>query len=84
MLTPDWDIELIALSKDGRRLAYVTNEDGYSRLRVRVLETGQDLEAPAYPPGVVQSVSWRPDGEALAFVPGRCLPQSGCAALVAG
>ena len=73
LLTPDWDIELIALSKDGGRLAYVTNQDGYSRLRVRVLETGEELEAPAHPPGVVQSVSWRPDGEALALsLDGAC------------
>jgi dipeptidyl aminopeptidase/acylaminoacyl peptidase len=32
--TPEWDIECAAVSGDGRHLAWVTNEDGYSRLSV--------------------------------------------------
>ena len=73
LICPDWDVEYIALSRDGRRLAFVTNEDGYSRLRIRDLETGEDRDAPPHAPGIVQSVVWRPDGEALAFtLDGNC------------
>ena len=73
LIRSDWDIEEIALSKDGRRLAFVTNEDGYSRLRVRDLESGRDRVVPDHAPGVVQSPVWRPDGGALAFcLGGNC------------
>ncbi len=73
LISPEWDIEEIALSKDGGLLAFVTNEDGYSRLRIRDLRTGENREAPLHLPGVVQSVVWRPDGQALAFtLDGNC------------
>ena len=73
LITPDWDVEQIVLSKDGRQLAFVTNEDGFSRLRVRDLQTGEDRDAPSHAPGVVETVAWRPDGQALAFtLDGNC------------
>ncbi len=73
LIAPDWDVEFISLSKDGSRLAYVTNEDGYARLRIRDLRTGEDRDAPSHAPGIVASVVWRPDGQALAFVvDGNC------------
>lgn len=75
LIRSDWDVEHIALSQDGWSLAFVTNEDGYSRLRVRDLETGADRAVPPHPPGIVQSVAWRPDGGALAFsLDGNCHP----------
>ena len=68
-----WDIEEIALSKDGRWLAYVANQDGYSRLRIRDLAGGTDRAVPDHAPGLVQSLSWRPDAGALAFtIDGSC------------
>ena len=39
---PTQDVEDIAMSQDGRMLAWLVNEDGYDRLRLRDLETGQD------------------------------------------
>lgn len=67
LISPDWDVEDIALSKDGRQLAFVTNEDGYAWLRIRDLRTGEDRHAPSHAPGIVSSMVWRPDGQALAF-----------------
>ncbi len=68
--TPDWDVEGVALSRDGRYLAWVVNEDGYSRLCVRDLETGEPLDLSELPRGVIPSVGgpeFSPDGRLLAF-----------------
>ena len=73
LVTPDWDVELLTLSGGGARLAYVTNEHGYSRLRVRDLASGTDRAVPDHPPGIIETISWRPDGGALAFsLDGSC------------
>jgi dipeptidyl aminopeptidase/acylaminoacyl peptidase len=48
---PDRDIEEVALSEDGRVLAWMVNESGWSRLRLRDLETGEDLPEPRLPEG---------------------------------
>src|SRR5207247_492132 len=42
---PTHDIEDAAASADGRIFAWLANEDGYDRLRVRDLESGRDLPA---------------------------------------
>ena len=48
---PTHDVEDIKSSRDGRILAWLVNEDGYDRLRLRDLETGKDLPAPDLPDG---------------------------------
>ncbi|MFB3103485.1 MAG: hypothetical protein ACE1ZA_01040, partial [Pseudomonadales bacterium] len=40
---PPWDVEGMALSPDGKRIAYVVNERGYSKPRLRDLATGTDI-----------------------------------------
>lgn len=66
-----WDAEELAMSHDGRRLALVTNVDGYSRLELFDVTDGwerrQDLPSPALPGGVVREVTWSRDGLRLAF-----------------
>ena len=66
-----WDAEELALTYDGRRMALVTNVDGYSRLQLFDVTDGwdrrRDLPAPALPPGVVREVTWSHDGQRLAF-----------------
>jgi dipeptidyl aminopeptidase/acylaminoacyl peptidase len=49
--TPEHDVEEIAASDDGRVFAWLVNEDGYDRLRLRDMETGRDLPAPDLPDG---------------------------------
>jgi dipeptidyl aminopeptidase/acylaminoacyl peptidase len=49
--TPDADIEDLAGSRDGRVLAWLVNERGWSRLRLRDLETGALLPEPELPSG---------------------------------
>jgi dipeptidyl aminopeptidase/acylaminoacyl peptidase len=48
---PEADVEEIAASHDGRVLAWLVNEDGWDRLRVRDLESGRDLPDPDIAPG---------------------------------
>jgi dipeptidyl aminopeptidase/acylaminoacyl peptidase len=48
---PTQDVEDLKASHDGRVLAWLVNDDGYDRLRVRDLETGRDLPAPDLPDG---------------------------------
>jgi dipeptidyl aminopeptidase/acylaminoacyl peptidase len=50
--TPEGDVEEVALSKDGRVLAWNVNEDGWGRIHLRDLERGEDLPSPQLPEGV--------------------------------
>jgi dipeptidyl aminopeptidase/acylaminoacyl peptidase len=64
----DVDVEQFALSKDGRYLAYVTDEGGADKLNLLDLRARQDLVPPRLPgPGVVDSLSFDPDGKRLLF-----------------
>lgn len=62
-----WDIEDFALSGDGRILAYVVNEDGYSKLVVQDFRTRRALPQPQLPAGVVGGLAFSADGETLGF-----------------
>ncbi len=68
-LKPDikWDVEDLDLTRDGKRLAYVINEDGFSSLHVMNTETHQDETLPALPKGVISRVKWHSNGHDLAF-----------------
>jgi dipeptidyl aminopeptidase/acylaminoacyl peptidase len=48
---PTLDVEDLKVSHDGRLLAWLVNDDGHARLRLRDLETGSDLPAPQLPDG---------------------------------
>jgi dipeptidyl aminopeptidase/acylaminoacyl peptidase len=48
---PTQDVDDVTLSGDGRVLAWLVNDQGYARLRLRDLETGQDLPEPELPGG---------------------------------
>jgi dipeptidyl aminopeptidase/acylaminoacyl peptidase len=63
-----WDIEELALSRDGHYLAYVSNEGGVSKLNLLDLRSHQDLTPPRLPsPGIISSLSFDADGKRLAF-----------------
>ena len=63
----DWDVLGFTLSEDGRRLAYVTNEDGIGKLRVIETEHHRELPLPDLPIGVIGGLHFSPDGQRLAF-----------------
>ena len=64
----DWDIEELAISRDGRYLAYVGNEGGMSKLNLIDLQTHQDLTPPHLPgPGMIDHLRFDAQGKRLAF-----------------
>jgi len=63
-----WDIETLAISRDGHYLAYVSNEAGISKLNLLDLRTHQDLSPPRLPQsGVISSLSFDATATRLAF-----------------
>jgi dipeptidyl aminopeptidase/acylaminoacyl peptidase len=63
-----WDAEGgLACSRDGRLLAWASNEAGVSQLVFYDLVAGHTLPAPPLSPGVVEGPSWAPDGSCVAF-----------------
>ena len=61
-----WDVEGFTIAEDGKHLAYVTNEDGISRLRVLALPSHREVKLPQLPVGVFGSGAFSPDGKRLA------------------
>ena len=66
--TPDWDVEGAAGSADGHWLAWVVNEDGYSRLHLRNQKTGKPAKLPELPNGVILNLVFAPAGNKLALM----------------
>jgi dipeptidyl aminopeptidase/acylaminoacyl peptidase len=62
-----WNVEEFALSPDGKKLAYVTNEDGLSALHVLGLVTGNALPVPRLPVGQVDRIEFDPKSQQLGF-----------------
>lgn len=62
-----WDIEDLALSPNGERIAIVSNEDGISVIRILDAHTGALITKPKLPIGVLGAVMWRGDGAELGF-----------------
>lgn len=67
MQQPPHDVEAVALSPDGRLLAYTVNEAGFSRLVIRDLQGQRDLPAGDLPRGVVTALEWAEDAPRLAI-----------------
>lgn len=63
-----WDVQELAISRDGHYLAYVSNENGVGRLNLLDLQTHQDLTPPRLPgSGQICALSFDPQGKRLAF-----------------
>ena len=62
-----WDVDEFELSHDGRMLAFVTNEDGTSVLRLFDVRKGKELRVPKLPLGVISRLEWHENGRDLGF-----------------
>jgi dipeptidyl aminopeptidase/acylaminoacyl peptidase len=69
LITDDipWDVEEFDASSDGRYIAYVTNEDGRSRLTVVDTVMKLELSPAGLPSGVIVNVRFDRDGRRLAL-----------------
>ncbi len=62
-----WDVDQFDLSPDGRTIAFVTNEDGVSRLRLMDTKTRKEKTGPNLPLGVIGGLEWHENGRDLGF-----------------
>jgi len=69
-LTSDipWDVEQLAISKQGDKLAFVTNEGGIGKLYLLDTKTKMYQQIPDIPIGQVYGLNFHPDGDKLALV----------------
>ena len=68
-LTADipWDVDEFEVSPDGRTIAFVTNEDGVSRLYLRDVARGRHRPVPGVPAGLLGGLRFHPNGRDLGF-----------------
>ena len=68
-LHPDarWDAGELEISSDGRLLAYVLNEDGFSSLHVVEAAGNRDKTLPPLAQGVISGLKWRHGTHELGF-----------------
>jgi dipeptidyl aminopeptidase/acylaminoacyl peptidase len=62
-----WDLDEFALSWDGKKIAFVSNEEGLSTLHLLDTGTEKELPAPKLPVGLVSGLIWHRNGRDLAF-----------------
>jgi len=60
-----WPAEMFDVSKDGRFIAYMVNEEGYSKIVVKELASGRTLPTPKLPLGVLTGLGFSPDGKQI-------------------
>lgn len=63
-----WDVDGLALSDDGRWLAFTTNVDGASSLRLLDLKYGERAAVPKIPVGLIGNLAFDPGNRRLGFV----------------
>ena len=62
-----WDVDTFDISDDGRTIAFVTNEDGTSVIRLLDTASGRQRPGPKLPLGVVDRVKWHKNNRDVAF-----------------
>ncbi|HUE57910.1 MAG TPA: S9 family peptidase [Candidatus Udaeobacter sp.] len=63
----NWDVETFDLSHDGVMIAFVTDEDGLSRLHLLGALNGEKVPLNDLPPGVIGGIRWHKKGRYLGF-----------------
>jgi dipeptidyl aminopeptidase/acylaminoacyl peptidase len=60
-----WDVEDAKLSEDGKQLAFVTNENGLSKLYLLSTANQQFSALPHIPVGIISGIDWSGDSQSL-------------------
>ena len=63
-----WGVEEAELSHDGKRIAFVTNENGIGRLHLLDTESRQQLPVPELPAALIGNLKWHNNDRDLGFV----------------
>ncbi len=67
VLTPEWDIDGLAIDGEGKYLVLTINEDGYDRVRMYDTNTLTELPLALPTKGLVQALRFSNDGKRLVF-----------------
>src|SRR5215210_2671188 len=69
ILTSDlkWDVTAAQLTRDGKQIAFLTNEAGASRLYILNTATKKYTPVPQIPTGIITSMEWHKNGKTLGF-----------------
>lgn len=67
VLTPEWDVEGIAITKDGENLIVMINEEGYRATTIYETKNLQLLRYQSFPKGIIGYANWSRDGEYVVF-----------------
>jgi len=62
-----WDVSSFDLSPDGKRIVFVTNEDGVSVLHLLDVATGKEQKLPTIPVGVIGGIAWHNNNRHIGF-----------------
>ncbi len=65
--TIEWDVDEGMLSPDGKQLAFVTNENGLSKMYILSTATNKFAAVPNLPTGVIFGVDWAADSKSVGF-----------------
>ena len=63
-----WDVDEFDLSPDGKTIAFVTNEDGISRLHLMDTRTRKEKTGPNLPVGIIGGLRWHQNGRDIGFI----------------
>ena len=63
--TPDWDVETVAVSRDGFKRAWTVNVQGYLEFHLLNAETGVRVRPYRLPKSVVRGLKFSPDSKSL-------------------
>jgi dipeptidyl aminopeptidase/acylaminoacyl peptidase len=63
-----WDVVQFDLSQDGKRIAFLSDEDGIGVPHVLDTSNAKEIPLPKLPPGVVSGLRWHRNGQDLGFV----------------
>jgi dipeptidyl aminopeptidase/acylaminoacyl peptidase len=62
-----WDVDQFKLSRDGQKIAVITNEDGLTSLHIYRTADGSSVAVPKLPDGQISQIEWHKNNQDLAF-----------------
>jgi dipeptidyl aminopeptidase/acylaminoacyl peptidase len=62
-----WDVDEFQVAPNGKTVAFITNEDGISKLHLLDIVTGKERRTAPIPVGIISNIKWRKDSSELAF-----------------